>query len=232
MPVIVDTASGRFVTKLRGAAQGILVLIAEIIVAELAEALGLPVPERVLITLDPGVPSDDRNDELADLLAASTGTNLGFRYLEGAIELGTRELALVEDAFAARLLWLDWLVMNPDRTPENPNLLLWKGQPWLIDHGAALPFQHDWRGLSEASPRVPWDPGQHLFAQKVSLLARYDSELSAALPRERLAAAVEAVPEEFLRSAFPNEDAFRLRQSYQAFLWKRLKPPRPYVPLG
>ena len=86
-PVVVVTAAGLFLVKLRGAAQGIPPLIAEIIVAELAGSLSLPVPERAIVTLDETVPSDDRNDELGDLLARSRGANLGFRFLDGAVDL-------------------------------------------------------------------------------------------------------------------------------------------------
>ena len=39
-------------------------------------------------------------------------------------------------------MWLDALVTNVDRTPRNPNLLVWHGRTWLIDHGAALYLQH------------------------------------------------------------------------------------------
>lgn len=230
LPVVVDTAGGRFVAKLRGAAQGTAASIAEIVVGEIAEYLGFPVPERVLVDLDEAVPSDDRNDELADLLRASTGTNLGLRLLEGAVVPRPAEIAALDDGFAVRLLWLDALVMNPDRTPANPNLLLWKRQPWLIDHGAALTFQYDWRTVSEASPRASWELERHLFAERGPALVRHDRALAALLTRERLSRALEKVPDDFLESAFPADDVARLRQAYVAFLWKRLKEPRPFVP--
>ena len=42
-------------------------------------------------------------------------------------------------------MWLDALISNVDRTPRNPNLLVWHERLWLIDHGAALFFHHrDW----------------------------------------------------------------------------------------
>lgn len=228
LPVLVDTPSGRFVTKLRGAAQGCTALIAEIIVAELAEVLGLPVPERALIALEHDTPSDDANDELADLLRASVGDNLGLRFLPGARHLEARELDALDDAFVARLAWLDAFVMNPDRTRANPNLLLWNRQPWLIDHGAALTFHHDWAGVTEQSPRERWDPTSHLFGDRASLLEAEDSASAGAIDRDVLAAAVARVPDDFLTGAFPADDATRLRAAYTAFLWKRLRAPRPF----
>src|SRR3712207_7291994 len=40
------------------------------------------------------------------------------------------------------VVWLDALMLNVDRTPRNPNLLVWHRRLWLIDHGAALYVQH------------------------------------------------------------------------------------------
>jgi hypothetical protein len=228
-PVVVETPGGRFVAKLRGAAQGSTALVAEVIVAELAERLGLPVPERALIELAHAVPTEDRNDELADLLAASVGQNLGFRWLEGARVLTAREATQLDDDFALRVLWLDALVMNPDRTPGNPNILISKGQPWLIDHGAALTFQHDWRRVDEQSPRAPAEHSAHLFAARRHLLAAWDDVLSAALTRDALTAAVERVPDDFLDARPAEWGPVRARAAYAAFLWKRLKAPRAFL---
>ncbi len=229
-PVLVDTRGGVFLTKLRGAGQGQAALVAEIVVAELAECLGLPVPERVLIELPAGVERVDQNDELHDLLDRSAGLNLGFRFLTQAKELRAEDWSSLDDEFAARVLWLDGLVMNPDRTPHNPNLLLWNRQPWLIDHGAALTFQYGWSHLSEESPREPTDFSSHLFADRVGLLARYDAVFAARVTRDALEQALLQVPDEFVLSANPDKSAARSRAVYEAFLWKRLKSPRPFVP--
>src|SRR3954469_17354086 len=83
-PVLVETDHGIIFTKLRGAAQCTGALVAEVIVAELAEALGLRVSARSLVELPPNLNSADENDELADLLRSSAGLNLGLSYLEGA----------------------------------------------------------------------------------------------------------------------------------------------------
>lgn len=228
-PVVVDTAAGRFVAKLRGAAQGPLALIAEVIVAELAERLLLPVPERVCLLLPAGVESADRNDELADLLAASSGENLGFRWLPSASVIDASELPRVADDFALRVLWLDGLVMNLDRTPSNPNVLMAQGQPWLIDHGASLVFQYDWATVNEQSPRAPVDHGAHLFGARRERLAHWDAELAAALPRAALEEVLSRVPESFLASGPAEWPPERARAAYVAFLWKRLRAPRPFV---
>lgn len=228
--MVVETASGSFLVKLRGAAQGVPPLIAELIAAELATALGLPVPERALVTLDEDVPSLDRNDELQDVLAKSHGYNLGFRFLAGARDLTARDLPGLDPDWAARVLWLDGLLMNPDRTPHNPNVLIWQHRPWLVDHGAALSFHYDWAGLTEQTPREPaFDASTHVFGAHAERMQALDAELSAVFRREVLSSAVAAVPNDFVQTAFPGADAARVRAAYAAFLWKRLKPPRPFA---
>lgn len=230
-PVVVRTEGGEFLTKLRGAAQGVLPLIAEIIVGELATALGLPVPERVLVTLDETTPSDDNNDELLDLLRRSSGINLGFRYLRGAEDLRADRVATMPGDVGATILWLDGLVMNPDRTPTNPNILLWHQQPWLIDHGAALSFHYDLPALTEQTAReTPFDWSRHLFESRAARAVELDGACAARLSRDVLAGAASLVPDEFIAAAFPRTAPAVVRGMYAAVLWKRLKSPRPFLP--
>lgn len=227
-PVLVETEAGLFVAKLRGAGQGVAALVAEIIVAELATSLGLPVAERSLLTLSGDVESLDKNDELAQLLGYSVGLNLGVRYLDGARAPRPRELEGLDDDFVARVLWLDGLTQNPDRTTKNPNVLLWHGRPWLIDHGAALTFQYD-PAVTEDSPREPTNYSDHVFGARAALLARYDAELAALVGDHALGRATAAVPEAFLTDLELDTTPEKSRAFYRAFLWKRLKPPRPFI---
>ena len=235
-PVVVETEAGPFLVKLRGAAHGTSALVAEIIVAELAEAIGLHVLPRVLVSLEPGVPSDDPDQELReDLLDASHGLNLGFPFLDGARELRADEAGSVPDDLALPVLWLDALVMNPDRTPENPNILVWRGEPWLIDHGASLPFHYRWSAVTEDAPRrVDYPLARHLFGARAGQLVQWDERLAARVTREVLDLAIAQVPDDFLRPLVgPGAGADKIarrRAAYSAFLWKRLKAPRPFVP--
>ncbi|HEX7672079.1 MAG TPA: HipA family kinase, partial [Polyangiaceae bacterium] len=230
-PVVVQTPAGQFLTKLRGAAQGTAPLIAEVIVAEIATLLGLPVPDRALVTLEDDVPSDDERDELLDLLRASRGENLGFRLLAGATDLRADQVGLVSSDVATRIVWLDGLVMNPDRTAMSPNILLWHRQPWLIDHGAALSFHYDWSNVTEDSPRSSGHlERQHLLGERVERMAEVDAQCAGILSRDNLTTSVARVPRTFLTSTFPRDDPDRIREAYVAFLWKRLKAPRPFLP--
>ena len=234
--MVVQTEDGSYLAKLRGAAQGTAPLLAEIVVAGLAEALGLNVPPRAFISVESGLPSDDPDQELReDLLDASHGLNLGFRFLDGAREIRPDEVRDAPDELAQPVLWLDALVMNSDRTPANPNILVWRGERWLIDRGAALPFQYRWSSVNEDAPRrTDYPLDRHLFGARADRLLAWDERLAVALGRGVLESALADVPDEFLLPLVaPPASADRLRrrrEAYVAFLWKRLKEPRPFIP--
>jgi hypothetical protein len=229
-PVVAETRAGTFLVKLRGAAQGILPLISEIVVSELAVALGLSVPEWALLSLERGVPIEDWNDELGDLLARSLGVSLGVRFLESAAELRPGDVDRIDIDVASTVVWLDGLCENIDRTLRNPNLLLWRGQPWLIDHGAALSFHYDWANVDESTPRArSIDLRDHVLWPRAERLAEVDERCAKLCTRGLLERVLSEVPDEWLVDAHPGDSADRTRTAYVAYLWKRLAPPRPFL---
>jgi hypothetical protein len=225
-PVVVETAAGQYFVKLRGAAQGTAALVAEVLVAELADRIELPVPSRRVVTFGPDLPTDDRNDELADLLAASRGENLGFQFLPAARPFVPADLNLVTADFAAHVRWLDWLVLNPDRSPANPNIMVEGRRLWLIDHGASLPFHHDWATVTEATPLRPPPSVPHVLAALVDGLAEWDELLTRSLSRKAVEQSVAAIPASFLQPLLPAgagpEALDQRRAAYRDFLWRRL----------
>jgi hypothetical protein len=226
-PLLIDTDAGVFYTKLRGAAQAPASLVAEIIVGALAEALGLCVPARVLIEIPDRLAVDDPHEELAQLIRYSVGLNLGFQYLSAVRTFYLADAERVDSDLASRIVWLDRFVQNPDRRAKNPNLLWSHDQLWLIDHGASLGFQHDWSRVTEAAPRARgWPLDDHVLQSRATRLALVDEECAHRLDRDTLQSALDAVPDEFLPSAVEGR---RRRAAYVAFLWKRLKAPRPFI---
>ena len=113
--------------------------------------LGLLTPELALADLDPRIATSEPDQEIQDLLAASAGLNLAVDFLPGSAGFDPLGWTADED-FASELLWFDALIQNVDRTWRNPNLLVWHGDIWLIDHGAALYFHHDWSRAARTSP--------------------------------------------------------------------------------
>jgi hypothetical protein len=227
-PVLIETDGGIFYTKLRGAAQAPATLVAEIIVGELADALSSSVPARVLVDVPAHLQSDDRHGELAQLLEFSVGLNLGFECLPDARDFRPMDVSRVDPDLASRIVWLDGLVQNPDRTPKNANLVWSQNRLWLIDHGASLGFHHRWSNVTEDSPRARgWSLSNHVLGSRATEMAGVDAALARLLDRTALESAVGAVPVDYL--SMNGVDTHRRRAAYSAFLWKRLKEPRPFL---
>jgi hypothetical protein len=177
--------------KFRGAGQGPLALVAEIIVGELARRLGLRTPELVLAELDPRIPPSEPDPEIQDLMRASEGLNLGVDFLPGSA--GFDPLGWTADpGFASEVLWLDALTLNVDRTWRNPNMLVWHGNIWLIDHGAALYFHHNW---PTADPRRPFDARTHVLLGQATELNEAHDKLAPLVTEELLTEVTGLVPQ-------------------------------------
>ena len=163
LPGIVEADDlGTYVMKFIGAGQGRKTLVAEVICGQLGRRLGLRVPELVRMRLDPVIGLSEPDEEVQDLLKASGGLNLGMDYLPGS--LGFDPLAFeVGAAEAGQVVWFDALIGNVDRSWRNPNLLVWHGDLWLIDHGATMIWHHSWRGLDAAATK-PYDASEHVLA--------------------------------------------------------------------
>ena len=233
LPAVVDTDDGLYVVKFRGAGQGPRALVAELLVGLIAGRLELAVPELALVDVPPPFGRSEPDPEIQDLLRRSHGINVGLRYLDGAFNFDAAAAAeLVTPDFAARLVWLDGLVTNPDRTHRNPNLLVWRRRPWLIDHGAALYIHHDWAGAGEERVRGPFPLiARHVLLGRSDGLEAVDEPAAERLDRETLRNIIAAVPDELLTGPEYAGDlgAEAQRARYLDYLTARLRPPRAFV---
>jgi hypothetical protein len=229
LPAIVEADDlGTYVLKFRGAGQGRKALVAELVAGEIARAVGLPVPEIVLVVLDPEMARSEPDPEIQDLVRASAGLNLALDYLPGSLGFDP----LVEPPsppVASRILWFDALVQNVDRTPRNPNLLVWHRRLWLIDHGASLYFHHAWSGWREASMMPFATVHDHVLLPFAGAVPEVDAALGPLLTPETLAEILAAIPDEWL----DGEPGFRgvdeVRSAYAEFLSARLEEPRGWA---
>jgi hypothetical protein len=214
LPGIVEADDdGLYVLKFRGAGQGPLALVAEVIGGELARALGLAMPELVRIGLDPVLGHAEPDPEIQELIEASAGVNLGVDFLPGALPF-TSAAEDLDPAWAADVVWLDALITNVDRTPRNPNLLCWHGRVWLIDHGAALYRQHAAEDLATEAGR-PFPPiREHVLLPIAGSILEADERNAPRLDEATVRGIVDQVPEEWL--------AGRERRSYVDYLLQRL----------
>ena len=224
LPGIVEADDlGTYVCKFRGAGQGLRVLVAEVVVGELARRLGIATPDLVVVDLDPAIARYEADEEVQDLLNASAGLNLGTDFLPGSFGFDGHVPAGSTDP--ARVLWLDAFVANVDRSWRNPNLLLWHGALWVIDHGASLYFHHSWGGGVGDPQRFaaqPWSIEDHVFREHAAELPAVDEELRAALGGEVFAEVLAQVPDEWLEPVPGAEDPDAVRAAYVAFLTARL----------
>jgi len=197
------------------------VLVAEVIVSALATRLGLRTPRLVALDLDPEIARYEADEEVQDLLNASPGLNLGIDFLPGAFGYEGESSTPVD--VASRILWLDAFTANVDRTWRNPNLLLWHGDAWVIDHGASLYFHHAWEGGVTDPVRFAaqrWDVGDHVFGRYVDRLPATDAAID--LSQDDLFACVADVPDAWLEPVPGTETPDALRGAYVAFLSARL----------
>ena len=230
LPAVVEADDdGLYVVKFRGAGQGPKALIAELVAGEIGRALGLPVPELVLVELDPVLGRGEPDPEIQDLLGASDGLNLGLDFLPGALAFGAPVGSGVEPALAADVVWFDAYASNVDRTPRNPNLLLWHRRLWLIDHGAALYVHHAWTDpVAVAAARFPAIK-DHVLLPVADPLSEADARLARRLTEDALRGIVDLIPDAWLGDQPPFAPPAAHRDGYVAYLLRRLEEPRGFV---
>ena len=221
LPALVEADDdGLYVVKLRGAGQGPKALVAEVVVGELARALGLPVPELVLVELDAELARAEPDPEIQELIEASAGLNVGLDFLPGSLPYTPASSLAPDPELAAAVVWLDALVENIDRTPRNPNLLVWHGRLHLIDHGAALYRQH--AGLEVARARDPFTAiAHHVLLPVAGSLADADERLGPQVDRSLLEHVAGLVPPDWFGEATGAE--------HVDVLLERVRAPRAFA---
>jgi hypothetical protein len=221
LPALVEASDdGLYVLKFTGAGQGRKALVAEVVAGELARRLGFPVPELVVVDLDPALGRAEPDPEIQDLLEASAGANLGVDFLPGALGFNPAAGPAPDPELSAGVVWFDALVTNVDRTAKNTNLLVWHGRLWLIDHGAALYFHH----APDPAPgheRTPFAAvAEHVLLPFAGSIEAADGRLAPQVTDALLEEVVGEVPDEWLELD---------RSVYVDYLRGRLAEPRAFV---
>jgi hypothetical protein len=210
-----------YVLKFRGAGQGVKALIAELIGGEIAATMGLKVPEIVFAELDTCFGRTEPDEEIQDLLRASTGLNLALHYLSGAISYDPAVTKINAD-LASMIVWLDCLITNVDRTPQNTNMLSWNKELWLIDHGASLYFHHSWQNWEEHAKRPFVQVRNHVLLPQAGKLMSAGERFHSILTPDRIRSIVALIPDEWLTSGSFTESPDEVRNIYASFLETRM----------
>jgi hypothetical protein len=229
VPAIVEADDdGMYVLKFRGAGQGPKALVAEIIAGEIGRAAALPVPEIVLIELDPELARTEPDPEIQDLIRASGGLNVALDYLPGAVMFDP--VAQTPNAqLASQIVWFDAFVTNVDRTARNTNMLMWHRRLHLIDHGAALYFHHSWDNYLERS-RDPFTLiAEHVLLPYASELAAIHETMLARITPAVVRSIVAEVPAALLEGDATFATVEQRRDAYNDYLLRRLEAPHAFL---
>ncbi|WP_069766278.1 HipA family kinase [Streptomyces sp. LUP47B] len=203
---------GTYVIKFTGAGQGRKTLVAEVVAGELARRLGFRVPRLVTLDLDPDLGLGEPDERVQELLKSSGGTNLGMDFLSGALGFDPLAFAVGPEE-AGRIVWFDALVNNVDRSWRNPNLLWWRGEVWLIDHGATMIWQHNWPGAEKSAAR-PYDASDHVLKPFAPDVAAAAAELAPRVTEDLLAEVTAEIPDAWLTGEPGFESPDELRRTY------------------
>lgn len=228
LPAIAEADDGfLYVLKFRGAGQGVKALIAELIGGEIARALGFKIPEIVFANMDEAFGRTEPDEEIQDLLKSSVGLNLGLHYLSGSITFDPAVIA-VDPVLASRIVWLDCLLMNVDRTVRNTNMLMWYRDLWLIDHGACLYFHHSIQNWKEQATKPFVQVKDHVLLPFAAELERADEHCKSILTPQLVRSVIALVPEEWLETE-PGVSAVEMRHIYEQFLLARIQSSEIFI---
>lgn len=224
LPALGEASDGfEYVVKLRGAGHGTKALIAELIGGLTAKAFKFRVPEYVLLNLSPLFGRTEPDEEVRELLENSAGLNVGLHFLTGAATFDPK-IDKVDPLWASKVVWLDAFLTNVDRSRLNPNMMVWKNDIWLIDHGAALYFHHNWRDPGQAA----LDPfpyiKNHALLPFATKLEEADKLMRQAITPRTLKQITDLIPGDWLigeeESGLTPEEK---REGYKVFLTERLR---------
>lgn len=210
-----------YVIKFRGAGQGKKALIAELIGGELARAMGLKMPEIVFMQLDASFSRTEPDEEIQDLLKFSVGLNLGLHFLSGAITYDPL-VSTTDSLSASKVVLLDAMITNIDRTAKNTNLLIWNRELWLIDHGASLYFHHNWKAWESHLDRTFPSIKDHVLLEKANDLGEAAKEIKSLLNRDIIQGIIAHIPDDWLSDETSSLNPAERRAAYVEFLTRKL----------
>jgi len=230
VPALVEADDdGLYVVKLLGAGHGRKALIAEVLAGELGRRLGLPVPDLVLVELDGALAKAEPDPELHDLLERSAGLNMGLDFLPGALPFAPAVGPAPDAELAADVVWLDAFTTNVDRTPRNPNLLVWHRRLYLIDHGSALYVHHSWKDPAEHARRPFPQVRDHVLLPFAGSIVEADRRLRPKVTLDLLEELAAGLPDNWLVPEPGLPDPVAHRRAYVDYLAARLEAPRAFA---
>ncbi len=218
----------KYVIKFKGGGHGVKTLIAELVGGEIARALGLKVPELVFAELDECFGRSEGDEEIQDLLKASQGLNLGLHFLSGAFTYDP-VVTKIDPLLASKIVWLDSLITNVDRSFRNTNMLMWHKELWLIDHGSCLYFQYSWEGWEKKAISPFLYIKDHVLLPQATQMEEADRICRELITEDKIREIVQLIPDEWLQWELHDETPEQLRNVYYSFLINRLNYSNQFI---
>lgn len=229
LPGLAEADDGfKYVVKFRGAGHGTKALIAEFVGGEIARLLGMKVPEIVFLNLDEAFGRTEGDEEIQDLLQWSVGLNLGLHFLSGALTFDP-VVNQVDSLTASRIVWLDALLTNIDRTVKNTNMLIWHKELWLIDHGASLYFHYSWVNWEKHAVSPFTQIKSHVLLPQASQLDEVDREFKKRLTMDKIIDIIQTIPDDWLKWEGSEETPDQKRDVYIKFFEERISHSEIFV---
>ena len=229
LPALVEADDDfKYVLKFKGAGHGVKALISEFIGGEVARLLGFKVPELVFVNLDEDFGRSEADEEIQDLLRASHGLNLGLHFLTGALTFDP-VVTQLDELTASRVVWLDAFLTNIDRTFRNTNMLIWKKELWLIDHGASLYFHHTWDNWENTAKSPFVYIKDHVLLPRANKMDEANEFCTSRITAEKLMELVNNIPDEWLTWEDTELSVEEFKEVYSNFLTIRLANTEVFV---
>ena len=223
LPAVVEADDdGLYVAKFRGAGHGEKALVAELVAGEIGRALGLLVPEIVLVDFDPRLAAAEPDAEIRELLQRSSGLNVGLDFLPGALGFDPAAGFTPAPDLCAAVVWFDSFVTNVDRDVRNTNMLVWHRRLWLIDHGSALFIHHTWRDAAAHARKPMAAIKNHVLLPAAGSILEADDRLAPLLTPDLFNSILESVPDDWLPAGDGLANPAAHRVAYLDYLNGRL----------
>ncbi|MFP4681942.1 MAG: HipA family kinase, partial [Chitinispirillaceae bacterium] len=138
LPVLVQTDSSElYIVKWHQTGEGPIECLSDWICLHLADAFEIPVPRSTMVEITPDLSNQVIDTELKELIEQNAGINLGLKYLEKTEALDSSQTDKISSRLKDKLFLFDLLLLNVDRTAQNPNILFGDNRIHCIDFSAS-----------------------------------------------------------------------------------------------
>jgi uncharacterized protein (UPF0216 family) len=128
----------------------------------------------------------------------------------------------VDAMTASKIVLLDSIMSNIDRTAKNTNLLNWNKELWVIDNGASFYFHHNWETWKDHLKRTFPLIKDHVLLEFATKLKEAALVIRGALGTDIISEIIGLIPEEWLLDEADDLSPVEIRAAYKEYLDAKL----------